>query len=285
MNAPPDAIMVGIDGSADSDRAVEWAAAAASQRQAAVHFVYAVPPPAFSVPYSAADEREHREFAQRVISDAAAAVQQSGVPVTSEVVDGPAVPALLAAGESARMIVVGSRGHGAVAGLLLGSVSQHVSRHANCPVVVVREQADRKIRHIVVGVDGSASCDKAIGFALDTASRSQAPLIAIHAWQDITAIAPAGPSDLALKNVAERVSAGERLLSESLAGWTEKYPDVSVTREAIPVHPARVLADASEHAALVVVGSRGRGQVAGLLLGSVSQAVLHHARCPVAVVR
>jgi nucleotide-binding universal stress UspA family protein len=285
MNAPPGAIMVGVDGSADSDRAEEWAATAASQRQAALHFVYAIPGRAFSVTYSAADEREHREFAQRVISDATAAVQQSGVPVTSEVVDGPAVPALLAAGKSATMIVVGSRGHGAVAGLLLGSVSQHVSRHASCPVVVVKEHADRKAQHVVVGVDGSASCGKAIGFAFDTASRSQAPLIAIHAWHDVTAIATAGPSDLALKDVAERVSAGERLVSESLAGWTEKYPDVAVTREAIPVHPARVLADASEHAALVVVGSRGRSQVTGLLLGSVSQAVLHHARCPVAVVR
>jgi len=181
--------------------------------------------------------------------------------------------------------VVGARGHGAVTGLLLGSVSQHVSRHAPCPVVVVREQADPKARRIVVGVDGSPSGDNAIGFAFDAASRNEAPLVAIHAWHDVTASRVVGPSYAALANVAERIAAGERLLAEALAGWAEKYPDVTVTREAIPVHPARVLADATEHAALVVVGSRGRGEFTGLLLGSVSQAVLHHARCPVAVAR
>jgi len=285
VSAPPGAIVVGIDGSADSDRALEWAAAAASQRQAGLHLVHALPQPPYTVPYAMAEEELHRDFAQRLLGDARARVEPSGVPLTFEIVDALATPALLSAGEHAMMIVVGSRGHGAVAGLLQGSVSQHVSRHASCPVAVVRERADPKARRIVVGVDGSASCDKAIGFAFDAASRSKAPLTAIHAWHDMTAFGVLGPSYVASANIAERISAGERLIGEALAGWAEKYPDVTVTREAIPVHPARVLADASEHAALVVVGSRGRGEFTGLLLGSVSQAVLHHARCPVAVVR
>ncbi len=106
--------------------------------------------------------------------------------------------------------------------------------------MVVRERADPKARRIVVGVDGSASCDKAIGFAFDAASRSEAPLTAIHAWHDMTTFAVAGPSYAALANVAERISAGERLLGQALAGWAEKYPGVTVTREAIPVHPGRV---------------------------------------------
>jgi nucleotide-binding universal stress UspA family protein len=225
------------------------------------------------------------DFAEHLLAEAHARVESSGAPLTFEIVDAPSAPALLAAGEHALMVVVGSRGHGAVSGLLLGSVSQHVSRHASCPVVVVRERADARARRVVVGIDGSPGGNKAVGFAFDAASRNHAPLVAIHAWHDRAASAVVGPAYAAMANVGERIAAGERLIAEALAGWAEKYPDVTVTREAIPTHPARVLADASEHAALVVVGSRGRGEFTGLLLGSVSQAALHHARCPVAVVR
>jgi nucleotide-binding universal stress UspA family protein len=151
--------------------------------------------------------------------------------------------------------------------------------------VVVREPADAQTSRIVVGVDGSPSAGRAIGFAFDAASWSGAPLVALHAWHDLATSPVVGPTYMALADVAQRTAAGERLLAEALAGWPEKYPDVTVTPEAIPVHPARALADASEHAALVVVGSRGRGEFTGLLLGSVSQAALHHARCSVAVVR
>jgi nucleotide-binding universal stress UspA family protein/uncharacterized protein YlzI (FlbEa/FlbD family) len=137
----------------------------------------------------------------------------------------------------------------------------------------------------VVGVDGSPSNQPAVGFAFDTASRNDAPLAAVHGWHDVTERADIGPTTSAMAKVAERIEAGEQLISTALAEWVEKYPEVTVTREAIPVNSTRALADASQRAAPLVVGSRGRSEFAGLLLGSVSQSVLHHARCPVAVVR
>jgi nucleotide-binding universal stress UspA family protein len=273
-------MVVGVDGSADSDRAVDWAAAAAAIHDAPLHLLYALRRD-FAPPWRNEDERS---FAERVLAEAGARVEPV-IQLTSEIVDAPVVPSLITAGQHALMVVVGSRGHAAVTGLLLGSVSQHVSRHAPCPVVVVREQADPKARRVVVGVDGSPSNQVAVGFAFDTAARYHAPLAAVHGWHDVTERTDVGPTSSAMARVAERIEAGERLISEAVAEWVEKYPEVPVTREAIPVHPTRVLADASERAALLVVGSRGRGEFAGLLLGSVSQSVLHHARCPVAVIR
>jgi nucleotide-binding universal stress UspA family protein len=172
-----------------------------------------LPQSAYNVPYSQREQKEHRNYAEHLLAAARDWVEPSGVPVTSEIVDASTAPALIAAGEDALMIVVGARGHGRVTGLLLGSVSQHVSRHAPCPVVVVREQADAKARRIVVGVDGSPSSDKAIGFAFDAASRSDAPLLAIHAWHDATASHVVGPSYTAMEKVAERIDVGERLIA------------------------------------------------------------------------
>jgi nucleotide-binding universal stress UspA family protein len=106
----------------------------------------------------------------------------------------------------------------------------------------------------------------------------------VYGWRDHDSLTT-GSGSPAWMHTAERIASGERLLERALAPWVEKYPDVEVTREAIPVAPARALADASEHAAMVVVGTRGRGGFAGLLLGSVRRSVLHHARCPVLVVR
>jgi len=278
MNALQGAVVVGVDGSADSDRAVDWAAAAAAMHDAPLHLLYALP--RAEPPW----DEEERSIAERVLADARTRVEQA-LQLTSEIVDAPAAPSLITAGQHALMVVVGSRGHAAVTGLLLGSVSQHVSRHAPCPVVVVRERADPKARRIVVGVDGSPSNQPAVGFAFDNAARYDAPLAAVHGWHDVTERTDIGPTTSAMAKVAERIEAGDRLISTALAEWVEKYPEVTVTREAIPVHPTRALADASQRAALLVVGSRGRGEFAGLLLGSVSQSVLHHARCPVAVVR
>jgi nucleotide-binding universal stress UspA family protein len=167
--------------------------------------------------------------------------------------------------------------------MLLGSVSGHLSRHASCPVVVVREQADPQARRVVVGVDGSPGSEKAIGFAFDAASRDGAALAAVHAWH--YPWADLRMPSRSMEEIAEDIQAREEWLHKVLAGWTEKYPDVGATCEAIPDHPARVLVNASEHASLVVVGSRGRGGFPDLRLGSVSRAVLHRAHCPVAIVR
>ena len=285
MATPIGAIVVGFNGSADAYESLEWAVRAAVNRRATVHLVYALPQPISDLPYSDWEARERVTEGQRILADALSWLAPSGYQVTTELVDAPAHRALLAAATNAQLIVVGARGHGPVSGLLLGSVSQQVARQALCPVVVVRRKADSKATRIVVGVDSSPSCAGAIGFAFDEASRRNAPLVAVHAWTDLTQHRGLGISNSTMTKVAERTASAERLISDALAGWSEKFPDVNVTWEAVPIHPATVLADASEHAALVVVGSRGRGPLACLLLGSVSQAVLHNAKCPVAIVR
>jgi nucleotide-binding universal stress UspA family protein len=170
-----------------------------------------------------------------------------------------------------------------MAGLLLGSVSQHVARHASCPVVVVREPTDPAARRVVVGVDGSPGSGAALGFAVEYAARHEVPLVAVYGWRDRHPTSSGSGSQLRARMV-ERLEAGQRMLDSALDEWRAKHPSLEIVAEAVPVHPGRVLADASERCALLVVGARGRGVFAGLLLGSISQSVLHAARCPVAVV-
>jgi nucleotide-binding universal stress UspA family protein len=125
--------------------------------------------------------------------------------------------------------------------------------------------------------------DDARGFAVEYAARREAPLVAMYGWRGrrraSSGVDPAQPA-----SAGGRLEAGRRLVEAQLDGWRAKHPSLEIVAEAVPTHPARVLADASERSALVVVGAHGRGVFAGLLLGSVSQSVLHYARCPVAVV-
>jgi nucleotide-binding universal stress UspA family protein len=174
---------------------------------------------------------------------------------------------------------------GGFSGLLLGSVGVAVTAHAHCPVVVVRGHLPAQTSlPIWVGVDGSPESDLAAGFAFDEAARRGVPVAAIHAWEPPPAprrnTVPPLSYDAALIEVAER-----QLLDEDLASWRDKYPKVAVTTTVVPGQPGQALVEVSRHAQLVVVGSRGRGGFRGLLLGSVSQQLLHHAACPVAVVR
>lgn len=285
MTAPAHPIIVGVDASADSDRGVAWATHEAKVQGVPLRLVHARPPVHTDVPLTESDERALWESAKRLVDKARASVDPAiGVSVTSDVVDGLPARVLIEASRDAELVVLGARGHHALSGLLLGSVSQQVCAHAHCPVVVVREPADPREHRIVVGVDGSAGSELALGYAVRLAAREKAPLTAVYGWRDHDSLTT-GPGSPTWMYTAERISAGERLLERALEPWARKYPDVEVTREAIPVAPARVLADASEHAAILVVGTRGRGGFAGLLLGSVSRSVLHHARCPVAVVR
>jgi nucleotide-binding universal stress UspA family protein len=133
----------------------------------------------------------------------------------------------------------------------------------------------------VVGVDGSPTSEAALAFAFEAADLHGVPLLAVHTWTDYQI-----ESTMTAVLEGDAIDADERrLLAERLAGWGEKFPDVAVTRLVTRYRPARTLLEQSAHAQLVVVGSRGRGGLAGMLLGSVSHALLHHAVCPVAVVR
>lgn len=276
MTTPTGAIVVGYDGSSDSELALSWADELAAELGRPLHVLI-----------SEVDQTQILEVTSDwhvakmalLEADARDRLASGRAKESSLAVIGvPPAQALIDASSRAATMVVGARGHSLLSGVVLGSVSQHVSRHASCPVVVTRQPYHPESRRVVVGVDGSTGSRKALEFAFDHASRCGATVTAIHAWRN------AGRG-YGSQTLVEEIEAAERVLSESLAGFAEAYPDVQVLPEAIPVPPQRALADASQAASLVVVGSRGLGAFAGLLLGSVSQSVLHHAQCPVAVVR
>jgi nucleotide-binding universal stress UspA family protein len=154
-----------------------------------------------------------------------------------------------------------------------------VAGHTTCPVAVVRQPPAQPRGEVVVGVDGSPAGAEAVGFAFAEASFRGAVLRAVHAWS--RPIAGGGP--FALADAEEMAQDERRVLAEALVGWSERYPDVKVTERLEHGHPVDVLREASTRADLLVVGSRGRGDLAGLLLGSVSHSLLHHAACPLAV--
>jgi nucleotide-binding universal stress UspA family protein len=178
---------------------------------------------------------------------------------------------------------VGNEGRGALTRGLLGSVTSSLIRRAHCPVAVIRDE-DPRMPHpaqapVLVGIDGSPASELATAIAFDEAARRGVDLIALHAWSDTEILELPGLDWSAVK--AEE----ERLLAEGLAGWRERYPDVNVHRLLVCGRPARVLVEVSESAQLVVLGSHGRGGFAGMLLGSVSNAVVQSVRTPVIVAR
>ena len=186
------------------------------------------------------------------------------------------------------MVVVGSHGRGGFARLMLGSSSAAVAAHATVPVVVTRGTSmDGAWRAgpVVVGIDGSEVSESAIDFAFSSAAVRRAGLVAVHAWAQPDPFVDEAYA--VLSEAATRQTEARLAVSESLAGWRDKYPDVPVTEVIADGHPVDALLTESTivDGALLVVGCRGRGGFAGLLLGSVSRGVLHHATSPVAVVR
>lgn len=199
--------------------------------------------------------------------------------------------AILDAASGASSVVMGSRGLGSLAELVVGSTSFAVATHAEVPVVVVRspsaETAGADAARVVVGVDGSDSSEKALQYALDEAAVRGTGVTAVRAWRAafFDGLSAKGGAIPAHVEDAVVVPTEITALRESLEPWLAKYPDVDVRQEVVHAEAADALSAASAGAALMVVGSRGRGGFRSLLLGSVSHAVLHHANCPVAVVR
>jgi nucleotide-binding universal stress UspA family protein len=284
-------IVVGVDGSPASNAAVCWAARDAALRNVPLTLVHTystyvptfpqIPLPAGVALWQEDDGRQVLEQAVKIAEDAVKAEQQ--VTATTELRCSPPVSTLVELSEEAEMIVVGSNGRGAVGRLLLGSVSSGVVRHAKCPVAVIRDE-DPLMPHplqapVLVGIDGSPASELAVAIAFDEASRRGVELNALHAWIDTQVLELPGFDWQLVKEEAERS------LAESLAGWQERYPDVTVHRLLFCDRPSRQLVKKSESAQLVVVGSHGRGGIARTLLGSVSNAVVHSVRMPVIVAR
>lgn len=288
---PP--VVVGVDGSRAALHAVRWAADEAARRRTELRIVHAAGIPRVSllgtVPEPPGVRAGLRDRGWRLLREAAFAAQQATGEESELVLDDELpVLTLLRAADTARMVVLGPSGHGGyLPGVLLGSTAVQVSAHATSPVVVVRGTDDEPGTArgpVVVGVDGSLASGAALYHAFEEASLRKAPLLAVHAWQDLMAegLLTDASSYLSWEPEADLE---QRVLAESLAGWAERFPDVEVRRSVVREQPRRALLAASEQAQLVVVGARGRGGFRGLSLGSVSQALIHHADCPVLVVR
>jgi nucleotide-binding universal stress UspA family protein len=286
---PAGSIAVGVDGSACAGVALDWATEEAIRRKLPLHIVHAF---SYQYPMTSAEMgfviEGVREIAEELCQKAVAHVSTTHpeLTVTWDVSTYGAASALVDASRVAHTVVVGARGFGAARGALLGSVSTQVASHSRCPVVVIHENqaAPTADAPVVVAVDGSALSTNAIAYAFDAATRRGAGLTAVHAWwlDYVEGASASAIWTVDWKNMAQEE---EALVAESLAGWQEKYPDVAITRHSTHGHPVEEVVRQSEDACLVVVGSRGRGGFRGLLLGSVSQGVVHRAHCPVAIVR
>jgi nucleotide-binding universal stress UspA family protein len=283
-------VVVGIDGSEQSLRAVDWAAREAALHGAPLRIVsgavssprvgsiHGLPGPD-TVPGTLLRERE---------SALTAAAERAAATAPGLLIDVDALNAgpdqgLIEAGSGASMLVLGARGAGAFTALILGSVSQYASAHATCPVVVVREETTAAHRQVGVGIGDPARSAAALAFAFEEASLRKASLIAVHAvdmpdgqlgsatWALATPGRPAVEADAA------------RRVESALAEWQAKYPGVQVSTDFVQAHPGRALVGLSARADLVVIGRRTRpGGLSGL--GAVRHAVLNHAHGPIATV-
>jgi nucleotide-binding universal stress UspA family protein len=289
-NASRGAVVVGYDGTQHSDIALDWAVRYARLHGRTVLVVNAAgTPTAYDTFGSVVENRKELRILGRRATDRAlvrARDTEPHVDVTTHVALGNAQEVLLGCAEDAHLLVVGSRGRGSLASLLLGSVSVGVSAHAPCPVVVVRSGSDRArtgpfAGRIVVGVDGSEASTGALDLAFELASTELKPLAIVHAWGD-----PGAYRDMQSHELrAERAEEHALRVAESMAGFAEKYPDVLVTEHQVDQDAGRTLVAASLDADTVVVGTRGRADVVAVVLGSVSRHVVERAQCPVIVVR
>ena len=282
-------IVVGVDGSAESKVAVDWAARDAAMKGLPLRLLHVLNPPvvmAFpEVPMPPGFLQWQQDEGRTILQAAqdAARAAAPDVAVSGDMVSGSPVPTLVESSADARMIVVGCRGRGALARGLLGSVSNGLLHHARCPVAVIHDE-DPLMPHpakapVVVGVDGSPASEKALQIAFEEASLRGVDLLAVHAWSDSSVFEFPGSDWSTLQAM------GEETLAERLAGWQERYPDVLVRRTVVADRPAHQLIEQAQSAQLLVVGGHGRGGFAGMLLGSVSTSVVNAARMPVIVAR
>ncbi|MCA2218726.1 universal stress protein [Jidongwangia harbinensis] len=282
-------VVVGIDGSPRSLDAVEVAAAEAALRARPLRIVHALQWPTIPVPVTPGvtppRDGALRARAETFLDEAVRAATKAApeVTVTAEIVTGAPVPVLLGETRRADLLVLGDRGLGQFTGLLVGSVAVQAATHGHCPVLVVRGTAHPS-GPVVVGVDGSEVSTRAIGFAAEEATRRGAALVAVHAWHTPPVTMPGDMMPL-VYDPDLLAAMEERVLLQAIAGLRERYPDLALHHEMASGPAGRVLTERSHDAQLIVVGDRGHGGFVGLLLGSVSQHLIYHADCPVAVVR
>ncbi|MFI8089521.1 universal stress protein [Streptomyces sp. NPDC086080] len=266
-------LVVGVDGSAPSLDAVDWAAREAVLHAVPLHLVHAAAPGQdASGPITTASERAE---------DGAA-----GLRLSTEVPRDDAVSALLRAGRKAFALVVGTRGRGGLTGLLLGSVGLAVAARADCPVVVVRgsrEHRSGRFGRIVVGVEDGEESDTAVEYAFREAHVRRCELLAVHAWSAPPGALPEPPPGSWYALEAHRRPPAQ-VLDDALRGPAKRYPGTTVTRRVVEGPARQALLEAAAEADLLLVGAGERRGRPGLQLGVINHVLLHHAPCPVMVV-
>lgn len=289
-------IVVGLDGSQSSRDALRWAAHEAAVRSAPLHALYA----------AGSAEPELWAAARAMIADAVAEARTlcPDSPVSGDVIDGQPFTELCAASTGADMIVVASRGLGGFDGLLVGSVSCQVALHAGCSVTIVHPSRAPGARQgvapgdpqtspesgapgeppVLVGTDSSPESNKAIGVAFREADSHGTGVLAIRAWTP-RYVSHRGTVYHSAVNWEQTNKAAQYAITEDLAPWRERYPHVPVETRFVAEGPASALTSASASAQLLVVGSRGHGDFTGPRLGATTYQLLHHARCPVMIIR
>ena len=277
MNKP---VVVGIDGSQPALDAVRWATEEARTRDVPLRLVHAeLPLPADALDPDGRTRKALHDQAWQWLHEAAGIARDVHSDVRLDVhveVSDPA-PLLVAESVDAGLVVLGSRGLGGFTTMLLGSTAIGVTSRGGCPVVVVRGEA--RTGPVVCGVEGDNPT--VLTHAFEQASARGASLVLVHTWH-----APPEPlADMVGIDLSEQDAEHGGNLAALVAPWRDKYPDVPLELVVARGNPARTLLDLAREAALLVVGCRGRGALAGLLLGSTSHALLHHAPCPVLVVR
>jgi len=273
-------VVVGVDGGQSAGRAVEEAAAHARRWRQPLHIMHATG--RTIVPWTTEHLQRVATVTEHCRHRASTVAPELDITSATEVDDPAAM--LVAASRDASLVVLDGGRLGQAGAVLLGATAHTVVTHAACPVMVVPLAADWSTTGpVVVGVDAHEHSAPAVAWAFAEASRRSAPLVAVHTWWRDEANTYLAGTDRSGQR-AEVVETHRRLVSEMLAGHREEHPDVEVREELLRGRAGTVLSQESRDAQLLVVGRRGLGGFPGLLLGSVSSHVIHHAHCPVVVV-
>jgi nucleotide-binding universal stress UspA family protein len=284
-------IVIGFDGSPGSRSALRWGLVLAERRGAPVHLIHALEPTTEPLQVRAPDaglladgNDQARDQFEATCSEVLRLHPR--LEITAELVVGGAAAALTEQSRTAALVVIGAHGVRGFRSMVAGPTTMSVATDAQCTVVSVptREDEVASGTGVIVGVDGSEVSESAIAFAFRHADETGQPLTAVHAWTEPLTPTSLGTAMPALFDPDVYARDQQILLAESLAGWSEKFPEVPVSRQVVNEQPVRALASIAEGAALLVVGCRGLSAVRTVLLGSVSHGVLHLATCPVAVV-
>ncbi len=280
-------ILVGFDASELSMAALDWALDEAARRDLPVHVMTARGVPLAAAPSLVEPSLFPEEQAEQIVETAKKHAREShpGVHVAGSTAIGSPAASLVRASSEASMVVVGRGRHSPVGEAILGSTSAQVGAHAKCPVIVLdSDAAQASGGAVVVGVDGSEANEPALAFAFEEAATRGTELVAVHAWW-IDVPDRSGVDSISQQVRATLLQSQEALLTKALDEPSRQYPDIVVRQVVSQDRPVDALIEAGESASLVVVGSRGHGGFVGLLLGSVSQGLLHRQHpCPIAVV-